>query len=160
VLPKGYSCSGLGFVGQSLYLKALSGVTKEEGPAKLVAAEGKRKKACKVVKERRSQVKMVLGEDIRVEQTIEYFGKDLIGKFHGWHISDHNFSGWMQRSVFLCWGMGWSSHLMVRGWIGIIFCSEDDVHKILKGCWYRGFAYLVLNVSTLGLRLLSRFWYG
>jgi hypothetical protein len=100
-----------------LDLEALSRVSKEERHVKPIATECKRKKACKIVKKRRSCVKMVLSEGLTVEHALEYSGKALIGKLHGQHILDHNVNGWMQKVLVHVLGYESVIHVMAREWI-------------------------------------------
>jgi hypothetical protein len=69
-----------------------SGFFPKVNPLNLAHDSKKRQHNKKIVRKRRDGDKMVLGQDLRIEQTIEYDRKTLIGKFHVRHISTQNFN--------------------------------------------------------------------
>jgi hypothetical protein len=88
-------CLRSGFVDKALNLGSLSGVIPYEPPDHTVVIDIKEKKSCDANKQHRSNIKLVCGEYVWVEQTLEFSGKALMRKFHGKYISEKTLNSWI-----------------------------------------------------------------
>eukprot|EP01018_Ginkgo_biloba_P022601 Gb_35090 [translate_table: standard] len=100
--------------------------------------ELKRREVVKV-KKKRSLVKMTLGEDIRVEQAVEYLGKALIGKFH----SQIDLNDGLAKSMEIV--VGDKTNIQILNYSKVPFCCvqchlyghvvKDCPHPFVKKVW-------------------------
>jgi hypothetical protein len=95
-----------------------------------------RKKRQKCVMLRRNRVKLVLGEDILMDQVLEMDSKSLTGWFYKRQIVVKKLEQWIARVWRPPLGYSERFHILFKGWLGFIFRSEEDVVKILS---MRGF---------------------
>jgi hypothetical protein len=57
------------------------------------------------VKHKQIQVRLVVGEDVKLEQIVEYIGKTVTSKFYEKKIFEITLNGWLQRVWCLFWVM-------------------------------------------------------
>jgi hypothetical protein len=99
-----------------------------------------------VVKSRSGGLKLVVGEEIRVEQIWILLGKTLVGKFMGHGVSMGWLNDWFIMKWVLFLGYGLFFHMLAKEWIGIFFSALDaNSLKGLKGNWLLDWTQLSLK---------------
>ena len=95
------------------------------------------KRKWKVVRSRGGGVPLVVGEDLCVDQILDFSGKNLVGKFIGRRIGNME---QLCRSIKEVWNpileYGPTYHILSRDYLGFIFHSGEDANVILKGSWF------------------------
>jgi hypothetical protein len=90
-------------------------------------------KKCKIVKSRGGGMSLIVGEDMRVAQIAEMDGFALVCKFCRMRVFISAMGSWLEEIWNSVLGYIPTFHMLLRGWIGILFRENADVTKILVG---------------------------
>jgi len=66
-------------------------------------------------------MEMIPGEDIRMEQILEFLGKVLLCKFLDASISGTSLNTWVKQHWSSILGYGYVFHILAKGWSGFQF---------------------------------------
>jgi hypothetical protein len=86
--------------------------------------------SARCIKERRGSVKMVVGDDIHLNDVPQLMGKTLVGIFNGKSMGEKALTGWMINQWKPLIGYAPKVHILSRNWISFIFLSAEDCEEI------------------------------
>ena len=81
----------------------------------------------KVIKERKAQSYLVLGENVGLEAMARFLMTAMISKFMYPNISKHDFTHWIEREMGKFLGSIPSWHLLLRSWFCLVFQWNGDL---------------------------------
>jgi hypothetical protein len=107
------------------------------------------KKPTKCIREKRGQVKMVVGEDLAVSDIANFHGKLLVGRFTGKSPGHQAMQSWLEQTWSPFLGYTPEAHILAKGWNSFLCKSKADSEKLLRRSWSWGSSGLVLKPWTV-----------
>jgi hypothetical protein len=104
-----------------------------------------RKKSSSCIHEKGGPVRMVVREDISIEEITRFEGKLLVGRFNGKSPGISALQSWIDQEWTPLLGYLPEIHVLTRGWVSFMLKNEKDCAELLQKSWSWGPSGLFLK---------------